>query len=121
MYEEELNQIITESNSIAVIKVYNKLIHMESIKGGVISSKKYIAEELGFPVQTISYAIKLPISSGYITKTTFQGQTQFILNKICEDKKEPEKSAENKIKSPPNEEIVRKGGKTIIRKMVPGF
>jgi len=42
MYEEELNQIITESNSIAVIKVYNKLIHMESIKGGKTIIRKMV-------------------------------------------------------------------------------
>ena len=45
MYEQELNNIINTTNNIVIVKVYNKLIRMEQIKGGIISSKRFIADE----------------------------------------------------------------------------
>ena len=91
MFDEELNRIINDSKNIVIIKVYNKLIRMEELKGGIISSKKFIADELNISSQSVANAIKWLKGSGYVTETKFQGQTQFILNHVS--KKSTEKPA----------------------------
>ena len=78
MFDEELNKIINDSKNIVTIKVYNQLIRMEELKGGIISSKKFIADELNISSQSVANAIKWLKVSGYVTETKFQGQTQFI-------------------------------------------
>lgn len=120
MFDEELNRIINDSKNIVIIKVYNKLIRMEELKGGIISSKKFIADELNISSQSVANAIKWLKGSGYVTETKFQGQTQFILNHVS--KKSTEKPAE-KLEKPENNQpkptVIHKGGKTITRFEIP--
>lgn len=119
MYEEELNEIINKSNNVIVIKVYNKLIRTEQLKGGIIISKKYIAEELNISEQSVRNAIRVLKADGYITETKFQGQTQFILNHLANVK--PVNEDEKQENPQPKQEVVRKGGKTVIRTIIPDF
>lgn len=119
MYDEELNEIINKASNVVVIKVYNKLIRTEQLKGGIIISKKYIAEELNLSEQSVRNAIRLLKDDGYITETKFQGQTQFILNHLTKEK--PAESVEKVEKPQPKQEVIRKGGKTVTRMMVEGF
>ena len=122
MYDEELNEIINNASNVVVIKVYNKLIRTEQLKGGIIISKKYIAKELNLSEQSVRNAIRLLKADGYITETKFQGQTQFILNKLDESVKENSvKEEKEQINQQPKQEVVRKGGKTVIRTMIPDF
>ena len=120
MYEQELNNIINTTNNIVIVKVYNKLIRMEQIKGGIISSKRFIADELKISGQSVANAIKWLKGSGYVTETKFQGQTQFILNHVS--KKSTEKPAE-KLEKPENNQpkptVIHKSGKTITRFEIP--
>ena len=120
MYDIELNRIIMESKNISVIKVYNKLIHMEQIKGGIISNKKFLADELGLSIQSVCSAIRMLEASGYVTETKFNGQTQFILNHVvsqnpAEKPSEPAEKIEKQENNQPKPTVIRKGGKTITR------
>lgn len=125
MFDEELNRIINDSKNIVIIKVYNKLIRMEKLKGGIISSKKFIADELNISSQSVANAIKWLRGSGYVTETKFQGQTQFILNHVASEKTtekptEPaEKVEQPKVNNQPKPTVIRKGGKTITRYEIP--
>ena len=121
MFDEELNKIINDSKNIVTIKVYNKLIRMEELKGGIISSKKFIADELNISSQSVANAIKWLKGSGYVTETKFQGQTQFILNHILSEKSPPKPTEkdEQKENTQPKSTIVKKGGKTITRFEIP--
>ena len=118
MYEQELNNIINTTNNIVIVKVYNKLIRMEQIKGGIISSKRFIADELKISGQSVANAIKWLKGSGYVTETKFQGQTQFILNHVSSEKP-VEKPVEKTEVTKPKPTIVKKGGKTITRFEIP--
>ena len=118
MFDEELNKIINDSKNIVTIKVYNKLIRMEELKGGIISSKKFIADELNISSQSVANAIKWLKGSGYVTETKFQGQTQFILNHVSSEKA-LEKPVEKPKVTKPKPTIVKKGGKTITRFEIP--
>jgi len=127
MFDEELNQIINDSTNIIVVKVYNKLIRMEQIKGGIFASRNFLAEQLNISNQSVSTALRMLKASGYVTETKFNGQTQFILNHVVSQnpvEKPAEKPAE-KLEKPeinqPKQEVVRKGGKTVIRTMIPDF
>jgi len=123
MYEEELNEIINKASNVVVIKVYNKLIRTEQLKGGIIISKKYIAEELNVSEQSVRNAIRALKADGYITETKFQGQTQFILNQIANvnTKKNLNDNVKSKENNQSRQEIIKKGGKTVTRMMVEGF
>ena len=126
MYDSELNRIIMESKNISVIKVYNKLIHMEQIKGGIISNKKFLADELGLSIQSVCSAIRMLEASGYVTETKFNGQTQFILNHVvsqnpAEKPAEPAEKVEKQENNQPKPTVIRKGGKTITRMEIPDF
>ena len=127
MYENELNKVINDAKYLSVVKVYNKLIHMEQVQGGIISNKKFLADELGLSIQSVCNAIRMLKASGYLSEIKFNGQMKFILNHLDFEKSDKndaekvvkvEKSDEN-IK--PRQEIVRKGGKTVTRTMIPGF
>lgn len=120
MYEEELNKIINESKNIIVIKVYNKLIHMEQVKGGIITSKMYLSKELGVAIQSIYVAIRILEASGYITETKYNGQTKFILHKMTKEKAvQPAENVEKAQKPQPKPVVIRKGGKMITRFEIP--
>ena len=127
MYENELNKVINDAKYLSVVKVYNKLIHMEQVQGGIISNKKFLADELGLSIQSVCNAIRMLKASGYLSEIKFNGQMKFVLNHLDFEKSDKndaekvvkvEKSDEN-IK--PRQEIVRKGGKTVTRTMIPGF
>ena len=122
MYEKELNQLIKLAPNVSTIRIYNMLINMEQFKGGVMVSRKYVAEELNL---SISYTHKIfdwLIKADFIKENQINGYTQIILNKLDEsDNKTVEKVEQPKENSQPRQEVVRKGGKTVIRTMIPDF
>ena len=122
MYEKELNQLIKLAPNVSTIRIYNMLINMEQFKGGVMVSRKYVAEELNL---SISYTHKIfdwLIKADFIKENQINGYTQIILNKLDEsDNKTVEKVEQPKKNTQPRQEVIRKGGKTITRMMVKGF
>ena len=123
MYEKELNQLIKLAPNITTIRVYNMLINMEQFKGGVVVSRKYVSEELNLSIQHTNKAFQWLIKAEFITEKKINGYNQFILNKL-EDKvdEKVEKKEETQVKtSQTKQEVVKKGGKTIVRTVVPGF
>ena len=125
MFDEELNKIINETTNVAIIKVYNKLIRMEQIKGGIIASRNYLADELKISSQSVCNALRMLKGSGYVTETTFNGQTQFILNHVVSQNSAEtvEKIEQQKELKPENNKlkptVIHKGGKTITRFEIP--
>lgn len=126
MFDEELNQIINDSTNIIIVKVYNKLIRMEQIKGGIFASRNFLAEQLNISNQSVSTALRMLKASGYVTETKFNGQTQFILNHVvsqnpAEKPSEQAEKIEKQENNQPKPTVIRKGGKTITRIEIPDF
>ena len=126
MYEEELGQVIISSANVMNIKLYYHLTKMKQFEGGVVASRKFIADELNMSAQYTHTAFNWLIENHFITKRKFQGQTQFILHKISEMTSNKPAETVEKVDQPkenpqPRQEIVRKGGKTITRMIVEGF
>ena len=71
----------------------------------------------------LRFAAFSPPGAEFITETKINGYKQIILNKLDEtaDKisDEIEKSQVNNQQA--NQEVIRKGGKTIVRTMIPDF
>ena len=88
MYSKELDKLIDIAPNIGTIRVFNKLSKMEQFKGGVVVSRKYLAEELNLSQPYVGDIIKWLIKSEFIKETTLNGQTQFILNKLTESEKD---------------------------------
>lgn len=122
MNSKEFDRLIEIAPNIATVRVYHKLMNMEQFKGGVLTSKKFIADELGISAQYIGKVFEWLIKSNFIIETTLNGQSQFILNKLDEnfDDNEP-KIEQNQKNNESNQEIIQKGGKTITRMIVEGF
>ena len=122
MYEKELNQLIKLAPNVSTIKIYNMLINMEQFKGGILVSRKYVAEELNLSIPYTHKIFDWLIKAEFITETKINGYTQIILNKLDEsDNKTVEKVEKPKENHQPKQEIIRKGGKTIVRTMIPDF
>ena len=95
---------------------------MEQLKGGVMVTRKYLAEELNLSQPYVGDIIKWLIKAEFIKENILNGQTQFILNKLDESVKENSvKEEKQQINQQPKQEVVRKGGKTVIRTMIPDF
>ena len=122
MYNKEFDRLIELAPNIATIRVYHKLMKMEPFKGGIVTSKKFIANELKLSSQYVGKVFEWLIKSNFVIKTTLNGQTQFILNKLEESTNDESSKIEHKQENhQPKQEVVRKGGKTITRMMVEGF
>ena len=122
MYEKELNQLIKLAPNVSTIRIYNMLINMEQFKGGVMVSRKYVAEELNLSIPYTHKIFDWLIKADFIKENQINGYTQIILNKLDEsDNKTVEKVEQPKENPQPRQEVVRKGGKTITRMMVEGF
>ena len=118
MYEEELGQVIMSSANVMNIKLYYHLTKMKQFEGGVVASRKFIADELNMSAQYTHTAFNWLIENHFITETKFQGQTQFILNHVSSEKP-VEKTVEKPEVTKPKPTIVKKGGKTITRFEIP--
>ena len=122
MYSKELDKLIEIAPNIGTIRLYNKLSKMEQFKGGVMVTRKYLAEELNLSQPYVGDIIKWLIKAEFIKENILNGQTQFILNKLDESVKENSvKEEKPKINQQPKQEVVSKGGKTVIRTMIPDF
>ena len=96
---------------------------MTKFEGGVLINRKFIADELKLPGTSFLRAINWLIENKYLTETTSNGFSKFIINvenKQIDEVNSKEESKEIE-KSQPKQEIIRKGGKTITRMMVPDF
>ena len=122
MYNKEFDRLIELAPNIATIRVYHKLMKMEPFKDGIVTSKKFIADELKLSSQYVGKVFEWLIKSNFVVETTLNGQTQFILNKLEESTNDNSLKIEQKQENnQPKQEIIRKGGKTITRMMVEGF
>ena len=122
MYSKELDRLIEMAPNIGTIRLYNKLSKMEQFKGGVMVTRKYLAEELNLSQPYVGDIIKWLIKAEFIKENILNGQTQFILNKLDESVKENSvKEEKSQISQQTKQEVVRKGGKTVIRTMIPDF
>ena len=122
MYSKELDRLIEMAPNIGTIRLYNKLIKMEQFKGGVMVTRKYLAEELNLSQPYVSDIIRWLIKAEFIKENILNGQTQFILNKLDESTNNDCVKVEHKQENhQPKQEIIKKGGKTITRMMVEGF
>ena len=122
MYSKELDKLIEIAPNIGTIRLYNKLSKMEQFKGGVMVTRKYLAEELNLSQPYVSDIIRWLIKVEFIKENILNGQTQFILNKLDESVKENSMKEEKpQINQQPKQEVVRKGGKTVISTMIPYF
>jgi len=125
MYEEELGQVIMTSSNVMNIKLYYHLTKMKQFEGGIVASRKFIANELNMSAQYTHTAFNWLIENHFITERKFQGQTQFILHKIVEmTNNKPSEQAEKVEKqenNQPKPTVIRKGGKTITRMEIPDF
>ena len=122
MYNKEFDRLIELAPNIATIRVYHKLMKMEPFKGGIVTSKKFIADELNLSSQYVGKVFEWLIKSNFVIETTLNGQTQFILNKLEESTNNDSAKVEQKQENhQPKQEIIRKGGKTVTRMMVEGF
>lgn len=122
MYEKELNQLIKLAPNVSTIRIYNMLINMEQFKGGVLVSRRYVAEELNLSIPYTHKIFDWLIKADFIKENKLNGYTQIILNKLDEsDNKTVEKVEQPKENHQPKQEIIKKGGKTITRMMVEGF
>ena len=122
MYEKELNQLIKLAPNVSTIRIYNMLINMEQFKGGVMVSRKYVAEELNLSIPYTHKIFDWLIKADFIKENQINGYAQIILNKLDEsDNKTVEKVEHPKENHQPRQEVIRKCGKTIIRTMIPDF
>ena len=120
MYSKELDKLIEIAPNIGTIRLYNKLSKMEQFKGGVMVTRKYLAEELNLSQPYVGDIIKWLIKAEFIKENILNGQTQFILNKLDEsDNKSEEKVEPQQKNSQPKPTVIRKGGKTITRFEIP--
>ena len=120
MYEKELNQLIKLAPNVSTIRIYNMLINMEQFKGGVIVSRRYVAEELNLSIPYTYKIFDWLIKAEFIKETKINGYTQIILNKFDEsDNKTEEKVEQPQKNSQPKPTVIRKGGKTITRYEIP--
>ena len=93
------------------------LINMEQFKGGVLVSRRYVAEELNLSVSHTHKAFDWLIKADFIKENQINGYTQIILNKLDEsENKTVEKVEQPKENPQPRQEVVRKGGKEPIYK-----
>ena len=123
MYSEIISKLIQSTPNVATIRVFDFLIHKNKFEGGVVISRKFIADELKLPGTSVLRAINWLIENKYLTETTSNGFSKFIINvenKQIDEVNSKEKSKEIE-KTQPKQEIIRKGGKTITRMMVPDF
>ena len=122
MYSKELDKLIEIAPNIATIRVYNKLTKMEQFKGGVVTSRKYIADELNLSGQYVCKVFEWLIKAEFIKESSVNGQTQFILNKLEElVDSNIAKIEEATEKAKSKQQSISKGGKTVTRMMVEGF
>ena len=123
MYSEIISKLIQSTPNVATIRVFDFLTHKNQFEGGVVISRKFIADELKLPGTSVLRAINWLIENKYLTETTSNGFSKFIINvenKQIDEVNSKEKSKEIE-KTQPKQEIIRKGGKTITRMMVPDF
>ena len=122
MYNKEFDKLIELALNIATIRVYHKLMKMEPFKGGIVTSKKFIADELKLLSQYLGKVFEWLIKSHFVIETTLNGQTQFILNNLEELVDSNNTKVDHKQENhQPKQEIIRKGGKEITRMMVEDF
>ena len=118
-----ISKLIQSTPNVATIRVFDFLTHKNQFEGGVVISRKFIADELKLPGTSVLRAINWLLENKYLTETTLNGFSKFIINvenKQIEDVKAKDEPQELE-KSQPKQEIIRKGGKTITRKMIPDF
>ena len=123
MYSEIISKLIQSTPNVATIRVFDFLIHKNKFEGGVVISRKFIADELKLPGTSVLRAINWLIENKYLTETTSNGFSKFIINvenKQIDEVNSKEESKEIE-KTQPKQEIIRKGGKTITRTMIPDF
>ena len=113
MYEDKIGELIKNAPTLSVLRVYYQLTTKEQFQGGIYTSKKAIADELGLSSSQATSAFKWLKNNGYITETRISGNTKFIINS---DNQTNNKSIEN---DQPKQEIIKKGGKTITRMEIP--
>ena len=118
-----ISKLIQSTPNVATIRVFDFLTHKNQFEGGVVISRKFIADELKLPGTSVLRAINWLLENKYLTETTSNGFSKFIINvenKQIEDVKVKDEPQELE-KSQPKQEVIRKGGKTITRTMIPDF
>ena len=123
LYSEVISKLIQSTPNVATIRVSDFLTHKNQFEGGVVISRKFIADELKLPGTSVLRAINWLLENKYLTETTSNGFSKFIINvenKQIEDVKVKDEPQELE-KSQPKQEVIRKGGKTITRTMIPDF
>ena len=123
MYSEIISKLIQSTPNVATIRVFDFLIHKNQFEGGVVISRKFIADELKLPGTSVLRAINWLLENKYLTETTSNGFSKFIINVENKqiDKVNSKEESKEIEKTQPKQEIIRKGGKTITRTMIPGF
>ena len=80
MYSEIISKLIQSTPNVATIRVFDFLIHKNKFEGGVVISRKFIADELKLPGTSVLRAINWLIENKYLTETTSNGFSKFIIN-----------------------------------------
>ena len=57
MYSKIISKLIQSTPNVATIRVFDFLIHKNKFEGGVVISRKYIADELKLPNTSVQRAI----------------------------------------------------------------
>ena len=116
MYDEIISKLIHSTPNVTTIKVFDFLIHKNKFEGGVIISRKYIANELKLPNTSVSRSINWLIENNFLTETTSNGFSKFIINNEIDQIKniKPKNEIPESETPQPKKEIISKGGKTRV-------
>ena len=80
VYRDAYMQLALEANDATVFKVFASLMTKQEFEGGIKTTKKAIADELGITYRSIMRAFKWLKEHKYIKETKTNGQTEFLLN-----------------------------------------
>ena len=80
VYREAYMQLLLETTNPTILRIFGSLMAKQAFEGGIKTTKKAIADELGVERTTAWNAFKWLKEHKYIKETKTNGQTEFLLN-----------------------------------------
>ena len=85
MYDDKISKLIQTAPNLVTVRIFDLLLHKKIYDGGVIISKKFIADELNLNNMAVARAFKWLIENNFVTETSDNGLPKFILHYKSDD------------------------------------
>ena len=80
VYRDSYMKLLTETTNPSVLRVFGSLMTKQEFEGGIKTTKKAIADELGIEQTAAWQAFKWLKENHYVKERKNRGQTEFLLN-----------------------------------------